>query len=356
MKANVIKRGKYQNKYAFEVKFPGEAEFLIPVKMDVEKDTTIATGTSHRVKETIDLSEFFDGLNRKQIEEGLLFYDGEYIKKGDPIFSQKKLGFEMTKILSTAEGLVSLKEIDRGKVQILYPKENIELKSGLDGFVSSVYPEGSVEIEAEAYLLEMFRVFGNKTGGIVKVLKRDDFVKNTSGKLRCKKELMNRLAIINFPLNRSIYKALVIAGAVGIVTPSASSSFFGTIKDLKSITVAIQEGWGNIEIPSLLEEFLFSLDDTYVEIISDGSDSYYGRLVASVIPTKLINDVQKEGYIPLYKKELSIGQKVQIFEPPYWAKEGEIKEIIDEENVISVKLRTGESVVLPGDSVGIIEF
>lgn len=98
-------------------------------------------------------------------------------------------------------------------------------------------------------------------------------------------------------------------------------------------------------MPKILNDFLKQLDGYYVEIVPGGTKTYYGRLVTPIIPNKL--EVDKA----LLKVDPKVGDIVQIFEPPYWAKEGEIVDVMEKDEILSVRLKSGEVIVVPAQSV-----
>jgi hypothetical protein len=344
MKIALLNKGYNIEEHVFEVKFPGEVEVMPPIGTLVSEETVVASGSSYKVKETINLLQFFGKLTKADLDEGIACFEGEVVKLGDVLFSRTVFGVGKKEVKATAEGLISLAEISRGKILILDTRQKVSLKAGVKGKITGIYPEGIVHITSPAYSLEMFRVFGKKVGGLVSILSKEDFeVKKKV--LTVKKDLSFRIALLNSTINSDIYKALLVAGAVAVVTPGVDSEFFKSIDKLKRVNITLVEGWGRIVLPKVMNDYMNVLEDQYVEIIPGGAKTYYGRLVASVLPEKAKTDDK------LLRIEPKIGELVQIFEPPYWAKEGEIIDILDKDEVISVRLKSGETLIVPPESV-----
>lgn len=344
MKIPILNKGYNLSDYVFEVKFPGEVEIMPPIGTQVTETTVIATGSSHKIKESINLIQFFGKLTKRDIDDGLACFDGEVVKKGDVVFSRPIFGVRKKDIKVTSDGLVSLTEIPRGKIQILDTKEKLTLRAGIKGEVTGIYPEGVVHVTSQAYSLELFRVFGKKVGGLVKKLTKNDF-ETKKKNLLVKHDLSNQIAYVEFPINKEVYKVLLIAGAIAILTPGVDSEFFKSIDKLKRINITLLEGWGRVFTPKLISDYLSRLDGMYVEIVPGGTKTYYGRLISPVIPDK--TEIDED----VLRIDPKVGDMVEIFEPPYWAKEGEIIEVLEKDEIISIKLKSGEVIVVPAQSV-----
>jgi hypothetical protein len=178
-------------------------------------------------------------------------------------------------------------------------------------------------------------------------------------------------------LNLKLYESLVGAGAVGVVAGGIGVEDYREILK-KPVPVSVLGGFGVIPVPNIVLDLFEKYPDTSVLIKPDqkhnnknnnyddakmkvlkmqsGSIFVYPRGEGEELVKKA-----SEGDLGYPREDdtavlasVRVGDKVQIWDPPFWGYSGQVSDVLEDEGLLNVKLVSGRKALVEPELVRII--
>ncbi len=359
---------KFKKDQDFRMSFLGEAVCAVKPGDKVQPGKTVFEGMESEVLESMHLCKEL-GVRPEEVGKYLLKGDGEILDKGDEIAVRTvSMGMAERVVKAENEGRVSLQRVDSGVVDIIGPASEKSVVAQVSGKVKSVLPskrmQREVVISVPGYVSKPFVCAGeNVSGGLV-------LIKDGNSVYRVRdideNECKGRIVVAGRSLNLKLYEAIVEAGAVGVIVGGMSRADFmelGKLSNKKgkyeeavdknmAIPVVITEGWGTIPVNQVLMEKLRDDEGGQAYINSEENELliYDDGGLSGSASSGSVSDGDDEEDADVC--EPISGMVVQIWDMPYWGYSGEIVNVMGDEELVQVKLGSGEKVLVkPGGLV-----
>ncbi|MBN2100271.1 hypothetical protein JW710_00030 [Candidatus Dojkabacteria bacterium] len=340
-----------------KINFEVEQEFAVDVVGDVysplrvgdrvSTDTVVFEGQGSDILQSLDVCKTL-GVPAKDAKDFVLVGDGEIVDKGD-IVAKRKVSLGMLEKIAKAgyEGRLSLSRIDSGVIDIMSPFSDSSTTAGVKGIVKHIIPEGENKrrmiIETSGHVAKPFVFTGGSASGTIGFIKDGDSVYRAED---VSSVLASKIVVSGRKLTVKLYEALVEVGANGIIVGGMDNSEFHSVESF-AIPVFISEGWGTIPINISLYNILKNSEDGLAYLDVDTNQ----LLICS--DSAAANGSSQERVLSWVR--LKTGDKVQIWNYPYWAFSGEVVGILDDENLVQIKLVSGKKVTVRGGMLSVIE-
>ncbi|MBD3329733.1 hypothetical protein GF357_04540, partial [Candidatus Dojkabacteria bacterium] len=149
---NIIKFGKQ----SINIPFDGEGKLSVGKGDAIKPGDELFTVTGSRIGETYFIPQEL-GVSLDQVREYVLRLDGEYVSKGD-VIAEKVSGSGLTakQVVATRDGIISLKRLHNGFIDILTEKKNHRFESKFNGKVLRASRQFGVELQVKTLSLNCF--------------------------------------------------------------------------------------------------------------------------------------------------------------------------------------------------------
>ena len=140
------------------IRFPveGRSHFFVNEGDEIKKGDLVYKTEFSRVLESHNIVAELE-IKINEIDEFLLRIDGEMIEEGD-VLAEKvtKAGLAVKQVLAGHDGVISLKRVNKGYLDLLSEKRKSEVKSNFNGRIVRESFQYGLDIETNYISYEMF--------------------------------------------------------------------------------------------------------------------------------------------------------------------------------------------------------
>lgn len=173
---------------------------------------------------------------------------GEYVMEGELLAEKLTSGGLVTKrLIAGADGIVSLKRLDKGYIDILSEADRVNVSCPVNGLVDEVVLNSGIYIRTDAVKVELFDVEGFENAehhpevtGILHSVVKDSQVPAPSN---LEQDYEGKIVFVGQHFHRQLITELYKRGCEAIVAYSADVSLIVEL----SIPVVLLKGYGHIQ-------------------------------------------------------------------------------------------------------------
>lgn len=337
---------KFMKSQDFSIQYEGDSVCMLKVGDKVSPSTVVFEGQSSYILQAMHISREL-GVPPIDVKEFMVISDGEIVEKGEVVAKRSiSMGMMERLVKTNTEGRLSYRRIESGVVDVMSPFSDKTVVSGVEGKVRLVVPETNqkreVIISTDAYVAQPIFCSGESVSGMLHVLKDGNsvyFPEDVNSDCRGKIVLAGR------ELGLTLYEAIVEAGAIGVIVGGVSRGDYSSMGD-KAIPVFVMEGWGTVPLDSMLIDFF---------VKSEGFPAYLDVTNEKVLVSNTTYKPKEDTIGYDFLIELEPGMYVQVWDQPYWGYSGVVETVLDEEDLVQVKLSSGRKALVDPGSVRVIE-
>ncbi len=293
------------------------------------------------------------GVSAENADQYIQRQAGDQVQEGDVIAGPYGLGRRVMRSPQAGTVVVS----GSGQVLLELASRPFELRAGLAGTVTELYPDRGVLIEASGALIQ--GVWGNDRldAGPLTVLARSADEELTVDRLDV--SMRGAVILAGYVANPEVIAAADDIPLRGLILSSMSALLVP--RALKALTpIMLIEGFGRIPMNFAAFKLLSTSERREVSVMAFLPNRFTGNHPEALISISSVGGQPPAADIVRFEK----GQQVRVVSPPYLGKLGEIQAILPGLVVLEsgirtaaaqVVLETSETVVLPLANLEILD-
>lgn len=334
----------------FVMDFTGDLVSPLKAGDKVKTSTVIFEGSVSERLQSVDLCKELS-IPASDAKEYLVLNDGEIVNKGDLLASRTmSLGMTERIVKADADGRLSYERLESGVIDVMSASTPSVINANLKGRVKFIMPERGnrrmVGFSITGHVVKPVVCAGPNSWGRIHLLREggNSIYVPADIKSSCK----GKVVVAGRILNIKLYEALVEAGAVGVIVGGVDYDEFNAIEE-KAIPVFVMEGWGLTPLDSIFVDFMNENDGglVYLDVENQKLVAYCEKVFDRAVEA---SDLENESFLVALEK----GMEVEVWEFPYWGYSGVIGDILEDEELVKVKLGGGTEVLVSPLSVRVI--
>ena len=349
-----IVRKMFFSHHAFvERRLHGPGEITVKVGDTLRPFDVIGEAQIEQKQETYPLAKFL-GVRVKKMPKCLLKGEGQSFQRGEMIAAARTFfGLRNRRFSVDYPGLVEKVNLEKGELTLQSQNQRYKLTAGVPGKVNRVIPKLAVLLETSAHVLRGVWAAGDSVEGEITVIGTPDKPAHLE---LIRPDLAGKIVVAgSFVSGESLAKAAAL-GVKGIVCGGTNfprdKSYFLNL----GLSILVTEGFGEVPFDPAGWQFLQSVVSRHTLLIPARQELLVPAIGGEVQPSP-------SEMVELFA-EIKIGDRVEIFSWPYFARIGKVLRFSSAPVVfpsevtadaVCVKLEgSGEEVEIPVRNVGII--
>jgi hypothetical protein len=335
------------NEYQFNIPFDTRVHLYVKEGEEISFGDDLFVRMESAVKESIYLPKVL-GCNIEDSKKYVIVLAGEFVDKGD-ILAEKisSNGLTVKRISSFHSGVVSVKRINDGYIDILGEQSEVVVKSSFSGRVIYADPVKGLRIEAETTALDLMAVSrdffnsrknGESITGEFVLLGDGTSIYRISD---LEDDYKGKIVFAGKYVYEDVLKKLFELGAVCVLVYSIDYNVFRSI----NLPVGVIGGFGNMYFPSEIRKALADLSRSFV--VADGEEKQLFFVKKGSVPLH-VSENQDDDITDVY-----IGERVMSYDPQSYGRVGTVVGYDKETEYLTVEFQKGLNSVV---ALGAVDF
>jgi hypothetical protein len=265
---------KYGN-YRFNIPYKPGDKVLVKTGDKLDEDDDLMLKKGSHIKQSFFLPEEID-VQISKLSEHINCIDGEFVNEGD-VLAEKVMagGLNVKKIIAPAQGVVDLSRLSSGYLDLLGEESEIVVKSSFKGVVEGVDPVEGINVQSNAYALDLLcisdlptRPKGEKKvfGEFVVIGDGKDLVLHADDS-----NYQDKIVFVGKYLHTDLLYDLFEKGALFVLTYSMDYEDFRR----QGLPVGIIAGFGEIYSSKSIIDLVSSMNGKFVVVDYDESQMFF---------------------------------------------------------------------------------
>ena len=340
---------QYKN-YEFDMPFDSRVILCVKEGQEINFGDKLFARMESAVKNSINISKEL-GCSSDQSSKFLSSLSGEFVQKGDVLAERiSGNGLSVKRVVAPSSGVVSMRRIQDGYIDILGEQSEVVVKSNFSGKVIYADPVKGLRIQAETTALDLMAVskdfFDSKrnnesiTGEFVlvgdgtSVYRVSDLEDDYKGKI----------VFAGKYVYEDVLKKLFELGAVCVLVYSIDYNLFRSV----NLPVGVIGGFGNIHFPPEMRKAIADMSRSF--IVADGDEKQLFFVKRGTVPLH-ISEKQNDNFVDVF-----IGEKVVSYDSQSYGRIGTVVGYDKETKYLTVELQKGLNSLISIDSVDFVSL
>ena len=337
-------------KYEFSIPFDTKVNLYVKEGEEIRFGDKLFVRMENAIKESMYIPKIL-GCSIENCSKYVTALPGEFVGKGELMAERvSSNGLTVKRVSSSQQGVVSIKRLKDGYIDILGEESEVVVKSNFSGKVIYADPIKGLRIQAETTALDLMAISkdffdarknNESIAGEFVLLGDGTSVYRVSD---LEEDYKGKIVFAGKFVYEEVVKKLFELGALCVLVYSMDYNLFRSI----NLPVGVIGGFGNIHFPAETRKALVDMSRAFV--VADGEEQQLFFVKKGDVPLH-ISENQDDDIVDIY-----VGEKVISYDPQSYGRVGTVINYDEETNYLTVEFRKGLNSVISLDIVDFISL